>query len=213
MPALGQDCSPAASTPTPCSSPSGFSARPARSKKGGSLTIIATALVDTGSQMDEVIFEEFKGTGNLEIVLDRKLVDKRIWPAIDINRSGTRREEMLMDPEEHRRVCILRRVLNDMNGPRRDGVARHPAAEDQDQRRVLDEHEYEGVADSRRHCIRLVSYILAATAGSCFGTRCSFMPDFNGRPNDSARRADMESSFRGTTNRSPRNCSLAHGRR
>ncbi len=77
-------------------------------EEGGSLTIIATALVDTGSQMDEVIFEEFKGTGNMEIVLDRRLVDKRIWPAIDINRSGTRREEMLMDPEEHRRVSILR---------------------------------------------------------------------------------------------------------
>ncbi len=86
-------------------------------EEGGSLTIVATALVDTGSKMDEVIFEEFKGTGNLEIVLDRKLVDKRIWPAIDINRSGTRREEFLMDPEEHRRVCILRRVLNDMNPP------------------------------------------------------------------------------------------------
>lgn len=86
-------------------------------EEGGSLTIIATALIDTGSKMDEVIFEEFKGTGNLEIVLDRKLVDKRVWPAIDIGRSGTRREEMLMDPEEYRRVCILRRVLNDMNGP------------------------------------------------------------------------------------------------
>jgi transcription termination factor Rho len=84
-------------------------------EEGGSLTILATALVDTGSKMDEVIFEEFKGTGNLEVVLDRRLVDKRIWPAIDINRSGTRREEMLMDPEEHRRVCILRRVLHDMN--------------------------------------------------------------------------------------------------
>jgi len=67
--------------------------------------------------MDEVIFEEFKGTGNQEIVLDRKLVDKRIWPAIDINRSGTRKEEMLLDPEEYRRVCVLRRVLNDMNPP------------------------------------------------------------------------------------------------
>jgi transcription termination factor Rho len=67
--------------------------------------------------MDEVIFEEFKGTGNQEIQLDHKLVDRRIWPAIDINRSGTRREEMLLDPEEHRRVCILRRVLNDMNPP------------------------------------------------------------------------------------------------
>ena len=84
---------------------------------GGSLTIVATALVDTGSRMDEVIFEEFKGTGNQEIVLDRRLVDRRIWPSIDITRSGTRKEEMLMDPEEHRRVCLLRRVLNDMNPP------------------------------------------------------------------------------------------------
>ena len=84
-------------------------------EEGGSLTILATALIDTGSKMDEVIFEEFKGTGNLEIVLDRRLVDKRIYPAIDINASGTRREEMIMDPEEHRRVCMLRRVLNDMN--------------------------------------------------------------------------------------------------
>ena len=86
-------------------------------EEGGSLTILATALIDTGSKMDEVIFEEFKGTGNLEIVLDHKLVDKRIWPAIDINRSGTRREEMLMDPEEYRRVVVLRRVLNDMSSP------------------------------------------------------------------------------------------------
>jgi transcription termination factor Rho len=86
-------------------------------EEGGSLTILATALIDTGSKMDDVIFEEFKGTGNLEIVLDRRLVDKRVWPAIDINRSGTRREEMLMDPEEYRRVVILRRVLNEMNAP------------------------------------------------------------------------------------------------
>jgi transcription termination factor Rho len=86
-------------------------------EEGGSLTIVATALIDTGSKMDDVIFEEFKGTGNQEIVLDRNLVDKRIWPAIDINASGTRREEMLMDPEEHRRVCILRRVLSGMNPP------------------------------------------------------------------------------------------------
>jgi len=88
-----------------------------RVQEGGSLTIIATALIDTGSRMDEVIFEEFKGTGNQEIVLDRRLVDRRIWPAIDIGSSGTRKEEMLMDPEEHRRVCLLRRVLNDMNPP------------------------------------------------------------------------------------------------
>ena len=84
-------------------------------EEGGSLTIIATALVDTGSKMDDVIFEEFKGTGNNEIVLDRRLVDKRIYPAIDINRSGTRREEMLMEPDEYRRVCVLRRVLGEMN--------------------------------------------------------------------------------------------------
>ena len=84
-------------------------------EEGGSLTIIATALIDTGSKMDDVIFEEFKGTGNQEIILDRALVDRRVWPSIDIDRSGTRREEMLMDPDEHRRVCALRRVLNDMS--------------------------------------------------------------------------------------------------
>ena len=86
-------------------------------EEGGSLTILATALVDTGSRMDEVIFEEFKGTGNLEIILSRALVDKRIWPTIDISASGTRREEMLMDPEEYRRVCILRRAVSEMNPP------------------------------------------------------------------------------------------------
>jgi len=86
-------------------------------EEGGSLTILATALVDTGSKMDDVIFEEFKGTGNLEIHLDRRIVDKRIWPAIDINKSGTRREEILMDPDEYRRVSVMRRVLADMNAP------------------------------------------------------------------------------------------------
>lgn len=84
-------------------------------QNGGSLTILATALIDTGSRMDEVIFEEFKGTGNMELHLDRRLVDKRIWPAIDVNRSGTRREELLLDPEELKRIWVLRRVLNDMN--------------------------------------------------------------------------------------------------
>ena len=88
-----------------------------RVEEGGSLTIVATALVDTGSKMDDVIFEEFKGTGNLEIVLDRRLVDKRIYPAIDINRSGTRREEMLLDGDEFRRTSVLRRVLTEMNPP------------------------------------------------------------------------------------------------
>ncbi len=84
-------------------------------EEGGSLTIIATALVDTGSKMDDVIYEEFKGTGNTELHLDRRMVEKRIWPAIDVNRSGTRREELLMTEEELRRVWILRRVLHDMN--------------------------------------------------------------------------------------------------
>jgi transcription termination factor Rho len=84
-------------------------------EEGGSLTVLATALVDTGSRMDEVIFEEFKGTGNMEIVLDRKLVDRRIWPAIDITRSGTRREEMLFDPQELRLITVLRRVLSEMS--------------------------------------------------------------------------------------------------
>ena len=84
-------------------------------EKGGSLTIIGTALVDTGSKMDEVIFEEFKGTGNAELHLERKLVEKRIWPAIDVAASGTRREELLLDPKELDLVYRLRKVLSDMN--------------------------------------------------------------------------------------------------
>jgi transcription termination factor Rho len=86
-----------------------------QTEEGGSLTILATALIDTGSRMDEVIFEEFKGTGNMELHLDRRLVDKRVWPAIDINRSGTRKEELLLHPQEMDRVRILRRVLADMH--------------------------------------------------------------------------------------------------
>ena len=81
-------------------------------EKGGSLTIVATALVDTGSRMDEVIFEEFKGTGNMELNLDRSLVEKRIFPAINIEKSGTRKEELLLYPEELNRTWILRRALN-----------------------------------------------------------------------------------------------------
>jgi transcription termination factor Rho len=84
-------------------------------EEGGSLTILATALIDTGSRMDEVIFEEFKGTGNMELHLDRRLVDKRVWPAIDINRSGTRKEDLLFHPDESERVRMLRRVLADMH--------------------------------------------------------------------------------------------------
>lgn len=84
-------------------------------EEGGSLTIMGTALIDTGSRMDDVIFEEFKGTGNMELHLDRKLVDKRVFPAIDINRSGTRKEELLMEQDELNRVWVLRKVLNPLS--------------------------------------------------------------------------------------------------
>ncbi len=85
-------------------------------EEAGSLTILGTCLIDTGSKMDEVIFEEFKATGNMDLHLDRKLVEKRVFPAIDIARSGTRREELILDPEELRRMWLLRKVLNEMNG-------------------------------------------------------------------------------------------------
>src|SRR4029077_5256564 len=81
---------------------------------GGSLTIIATALTETGSRMDDVIFEEFKGTGNMELILDRKIAERRVYPAIDINRSGTRKEELLFTQEELNRVYLLRNFLSDM---------------------------------------------------------------------------------------------------
>jgi transcription termination factor Rho len=81
---------------------------------GGSLTIISTALIDTGSRMDEVIFEEFKGTGNSEIVLDRKVSDKRVFPSIDVTKSGTRKEELLVEPDVLRKMYVLRRILNPM---------------------------------------------------------------------------------------------------
>ncbi|OGT06492.1 MAG: transcription termination factor Rho [Gammaproteobacteria bacterium GWF2_41_13] len=84
-------------------------------EEGGSLTIIATALVDTGSKMDEVIYEEFKGTGNMEIHLDRRIAEKRVWPSININRSGTRREEKLVEPEELNKIWILRRLIQPMD--------------------------------------------------------------------------------------------------
>jgi len=84
-------------------------------EEGGSLTILATGLIETGSRMDEVIFEEFKGTGNMELVLDRRLEERRIFPAIDVNRSGTRKEELLLSPEDLNRVWVLRKVLSEMN--------------------------------------------------------------------------------------------------
>ena len=100
-------------------------------RPGGSLTIVATALVETGSRMDEVIFEEFKGTGNMELVLDRETADRRIFPAIDLNRSGTRREELLLSPKELNRVYLLRNFLSEMPAPEAaeflsERLARHP---------------------------------------------------------------------------------------
>ena len=83
-------------------------------EQGGSLTIISTALIDTGSRMDEVIFEEFKGTGNSELILDRKISDKRIFPAIDITRSGTRREELLFKNDDLLKMNVLRKILSSM---------------------------------------------------------------------------------------------------
>jgi transcription termination factor Rho len=84
-------------------------------EEGGSLTIIATALVETGSRMDDVIYEEFKGTGNMEVHLDRRIAEKRIFPAININRSGTRREDLLMKPDELQKMWILRKILHPMD--------------------------------------------------------------------------------------------------
>jgi transcription termination factor Rho len=84
-------------------------------ENGGSLTILATALIDTGSKMDEVIFEEFKGTGNMELQLDRKLANKRIFPAIDITTSSTRRDDLLLDKDVHNKMWILRKHISDMN--------------------------------------------------------------------------------------------------
>ena len=86
-----------------------------RFEEGGSLTIVATALIETGSRMDEVIFQEFKGTGNMELVLDRKLADRRVWPSIDISQSGTRKEEKLLDAETLERVTMLRRSIVTMH--------------------------------------------------------------------------------------------------
>ena len=84
-------------------------------EEGGSLTILATALIDTGSRMDDVIYEEFKGTGNMEVHLNRRIAEKRIYPAIDINRSGTRREELLTTPDELQKMWIIRKVVHDMD--------------------------------------------------------------------------------------------------
>jgi ribosomal protein L31 len=101
-------------------------------EEGGSLTILATALIDTGSRMDDVIYEEFKGTGNMEIHLDRRMYEKRIFPAINVNRSGTRREELLIKPEILQKVWVLRKLLYPMDDPRR-GIPGRQDSRDQKQ--------------------------------------------------------------------------------
>lgn len=105
---------------------------------GGSLTIIGTALVDTGSRMDEVIFEEFKGTGNSEIVLDRRLADRRVWPAIDITKSGTRKEELLVEEESLSRIWIMRKILVDMNPVEAMEVLKKQLSKHKSNKRFLD---------------------------------------------------------------------------
>ena len=121
--AWNQECTPSGKTlsggldANAMQKPKAFFGSARKVEEGGSLTLIATALVDTGSKMDDVIFEEFKGTGNLEIVLDRVLVERRIWPAIDLNATGTRREEKLIDANEYTRICQIRRELSQLNAP------------------------------------------------------------------------------------------------
>ena len=110
----GRPC-PAAWTSRPWTFPRSSSPPRGLFEEGGSLTIVGTALIDTGSRMDELIFQEFKGTGNMELVLDRKLADRRVWPAIDISQSGTRREEKLLSPETLHAVTMLRRTLSSMH--------------------------------------------------------------------------------------------------
>jgi transcription termination factor Rho len=105
-------------------------------EEGGSLTIMATALIDTGSRMDDVIFEEFKGTGNMEINLDRRLVDKRVFPTIDINRSGTRKDELLLPPDELNRIWVLRKGAEPALDGRSHGTAAGPPLENEDQRGI-----------------------------------------------------------------------------
>ena len=117
-----------ASTPRALYPPKRFFGAARNIEHGGSLTILATALVETGSKMDEVIFEEFKGTGNMELRLYRKLADKRIFPAIDVNASGTRREEILMADEELKIVWKLRRVLGALDPQQAHRAAARPAA-------------------------------------------------------------------------------------
>ena len=121
-------------------------------EEGGSLTIIATALIDTGSKMDDVIYEEFKGTGNMEIHLDRRISEKRVFPSININRSGTRKEELLTAPDELQKMWVLRKVLHPMDELAAVEFLLSQAAGHQDQRRLLRGDEALASSAASRHC-------------------------------------------------------------
>ena len=133
-------------------------------ENGGSLTIIATALIDTGSKMDEVIFEEFKGTGNMELQLDRNLSNKRIFPAVNIVASSTRRDDLLLDKQTLDRMWILRKYLSDMNPI--EAFRKRQIGKNQRQRRIPDEHEQlkssfceQNIVKRVRFCLNLTLFI------------------------------------------------------
>jgi len=133
--------SPAGWMPTALQRPKRFFGAARNIEEGGSLTIIATSLIDTAAAWTRSSFEEFKGTGNMEIHLDRKLVEKRIFPSIDINRSGTRKEELLLAPEDLNRIWILRKLLSPLSPVGQHGVLAGKTAGDQEQRRIYGGHE------------------------------------------------------------------------
>ncbi len=142
-------------------------------EEGGSLTVLGTALIDTGSRMDEVIFQEFKGTGNMELVLDRRLADRRVYPAIDISQSGTRKEERILPPETLQRVTLLRRTLGANETDRGDGDAGQKARRNAIQRGVFGEDRVGGPLTRKLsgrgsgtnhslHILKLVSAIISS---------------------------------------------------
>ena len=132
-------------------------------ENGGSLTIIATALIDTGSKMDEVIFEEFKGTGNMELQLDRNLSNKRIFPAVNIVASSTRRDDLLLDKQTLDRMWILRKYLSDMNPIESNGFRKRQIGKNQRQRRVPDEHEQLKSSFCEQNIVKRVRFCLILT--------------------------------------------------
>ena len=155
-------------------------------EEGGSITIMSTALIDTGSRMDDVIFEEFKGTGNMEIHLDRKLVDKRVFPAIDIIKSGTRKEELLIPKDDLNRIWVLRKVLTPAVSRRSDGTAARQDGQDEEQRRVPVGDAEDGITSEelrgRARAYSSDSSILTGSTGGGSGSGCLPWPGGDGSP-------------------------------